>query len=228
MAIINGWVDWAERRDGHPLKVYTQKNSGEWITCHSIVGNLPNHAIPLRFLSDARNTDGSFTANAAASVMFILYKDGHLVQMYPVTESTWTSGGREANTRSWAIEAEGGYSPQDEPLTPEASQSFVRLIREWESYTGHKAVPNETLLEHRDVALQFAYNPTACASGRYKEAWELCLQSSEEDMYKEKYEELEAAAAKRFALIQLASDLNKYQEMLKLYDLAIANGLLSV
>lgn len=223
MAIINGWIDWAVRVDGHPGKVYSQPNSGEWITCHSIVGDLPNHAIPSRFLAEPITLPQN-----QASVMFILYKDGQLTQMYPVTASTWTSGGFEANTRSWAIEAEGGYSPTTEKLTPEASSSFVRLVREWESYTGRKAIPNETLLQHKQVASRFGYAATACASDRYSLAWEMCLQANIEDdeMYKEKYEELTAAIEKRMAILALASDLNRYEEMLKAYDLLKAKGLL--
>lgn len=218
MAIINGWIDWAERRDGHPLKQYSKKNSAEWITCHSIVGDLPNHAIPSRFLDDSRKPDGSFTDSAAASVMFILYKDGHLIQMYPVTSSTWTSGGSEANTRSWAIEAEGGLSPYTEKLTQQARTTFVRLVQEWEQYSGRKAIPNETLLQHKDVARKFGYLATACASDRYSEAWEACL-LNEDDMYKEKYDELNEAIKMRLALISLASDLERYEDMKKAYTL---------
>ena len=45
-------------------------------------------------------------------------------------------------------------------------------------------------------------------------------------MYKEKYEELTEAINKRMAILALASDLNRYQEMLKAYDLLKKNGLL--
>lgn len=204
MIDAQGWLDWADRSVlGHPAKVYTQPNSGEWITCHSVVGDLPGHAIPDRFLSGERNPDGSFTDYAAASVMFILYRDGHLRQMYPVTASTWTSGGREANTRSWAIEAEGGgpggaalamplppllLTAADlviptlftEPLTPTASATFVRLVREWEEYNGRAVEPND-LRQHKDVAAEFGYSPTACASDRYAGAWALALDIGEED-----------------------------------------------
>ena len=174
--IVDGWISWAERVDGHPSKTYSEPNSGEWITVHSVVGNLPGHAIPARFMSDEREpgNPNRFTAHAQASTMFILYKDGHLIQQYPVTWSTWTSGGREANTRSWAIEAEGGLpSNPGEPLTPEAEKTFVRLCREWERYTGRTAIPHVTLRQHKDVAKDFGYAPTACASDRYGHAWSL-------------------------------------------------------
>lgn len=173
MSIVNGWVTWAERRDGHPEKVYTQRNSGEGIACHSIVGDLPNHTIPWRFLSDER-VPGTrqFTRNAAASVMFIVYRDGHLTQMYPVTASTWTSDGFDGNTRYWAIEAEGGgVADTREPLTGAASDTFVRLVTEWERHTGRTAVPNANILQHKQIASLYGYAPTACASDRYAGAW---------------------------------------------------------
>lgn len=170
--IVDGFIDWARRIDGHPLKVYSQPNAGLGIACHSIVGDLPNHSIPSRFLSDDRNPDGSFTASAAASVMFILYRDGHLIQMYPVTASTWTSGGFEGNTRYWAIEAEGGgYPNYGEDLTKAAQDTFVRLVTEWEAHSGLTALPNLNILQHRQIAARYGYAATACASGRYDTAW---------------------------------------------------------
>lgn len=171
--IAGGWLDWAERRDGHPQKVYAQANVGVGIACHSIVGDLPNHSIPSRFLADDRvpGNPSRFTDAVAASVMFILYRDGHLVQMYPVTASTWTSGGFEGNTRFWAIEAEGGWNPTTEPLTEEAEDTFIRLVTEWEGHTGNPALPGMNILQHKDIARQFGYDATACASDRYSNAW---------------------------------------------------------
>lgn len=65
--------------------------------------------IPNRFLSTARGSDGRYTPDAAASSMFVLRYSGELIQMHPIWASTWTSGGREANTSTWAVEAEGGW-----------------------------------------------------------------------------------------------------------------------
>lgn len=225
--INNGWVDWALRIDGVPDKIYTAPNTGEWITCHSIVGEESEFqdGIPNRFLLEEKLPDGRYTDRAAASCMFILRKNGTLIQMYPVWASTWTSGGREANTRSWAIEAEGGLNPTTEKLTPAARQSFVRLVREWENYTGRKAVPNETLLQHKQVAQLFGYAPTACASDRYSEAWQEVL-SGGDLMYKEQFEELKSAVEMRLAIIALASDLNRYEEVKKAYSLLRQAGLL--
>lgn len=168
--IVDGFLDWAERRDGHPAKVYSQPNSGEGVACHSIEGYLPNHSVPWRFLSDDRvpGQPGRFTDTAAASVMFIGYTDGHLVQMYPVTASTWTSGGFDGNTRFWAIEMEGTAGT---PLTKEQEDTFIRLVTEWEAYTGHHAMPGINILQHKDIARQYGYAATACASDRYSNAW---------------------------------------------------------
>lgn len=223
--IVDGWVDWAARVHGHPAKKYSEPNSGEWITCHSVVGDLPGHAIPARFMSDEREpgNPNRFTAHAQASTMFILYKDGHLIQQYPVTASTWTSGGREANTRSWAIEAEGGLaSNPGEPLTPAAEATFVRLCREWEAHTGRTARPGLTLLQHKDVAAEFGYAPTACASDRYAHAWSLL---EETEMAEAEQLELEALR-KRRELAALAADLNRYAEMLDVFDYAEGKGYL--
>lgn len=167
MAIVNGWLDWAERRDGIADKVYSQPNRGEGIAMHSVVGDLPNHRIPGRFLSTDKGADGRYTASAAASCMFILYRDGHLVQMYPVTASTWTSGGFDGNTRFWPVEAEGGVRPTTEPLTKAAEDTFIRLVTEWEIHTGRRAQPGVNLLQHKEIARKYGYAATACASDRY-------------------------------------------------------------
>lgn len=183
----DSWIDWATRIDGVSDKVYSQPNSGAWITCHSVVGQEGEFedGIPNRFFDTSRNADGSYTANAAASVMFVLRRNGQLIQMYPVTASTWTSGGREANTRSWAIEAEGGLASSpggySEPLSPAAVTTFVRLVGEWEAWSGKVARPGVTLLQHKDVASLFGYLPTACASDRYANAW-AAVTARENDM----------------------------------------------
>ena len=169
-----GFITWAIRVDGIADKVYTQENSGNWITCHSIVGRESEFqdGIPNRFLSIAKNSDGTYTADAAASCMFILRENGELIQMHSIWSSTWTSGGREANCNSWAIEAEGGLFPNyGEKLTEAATLTFIRLVKEWETHTGKKAVPGITLKQHKDVAKEFGYLSTACASDRYSEAW---------------------------------------------------------
>lgn len=159
--IVGGWLDWAERRDGPAQKQFPQENQGIGIAMHSVVGNLPGHAIPSRFLDPVDQ----------ASVMFILYKDGHVIQMYPVTSSTWTSGSFAANTMYWAIEAEGGGQPNTtEKLTPEAEDSFIRIVTEWEIHTGRSALPGDNLLQHKELVAKYGGGTTACASDRYSNA----------------------------------------------------------
>lgn len=161
------------RIDGHPAKRYTAPNTGALgIACHSIVGEEPDDqdGIPGRFLSDEREPDdpSRFTARAAASVMFILRKHMQHVQMYDVETSTWTSGGREANTQTWAIEAEGGGPGNErEPLTRHQEDGFIEIARAWQ--WKHSGLPG--LWQHKDLARKFGYEPTACASDRYANAW---------------------------------------------------------
>jgi hypothetical protein len=173
--IVNQWLDWAIHFPGPADKVYSQPNSGEGIACHSVVGAEKDYedGIPNRFLSLERTADGRYTPAAAASCMFILRRNGVLIQMYPVTASTWTSGGFEGNTKYWAIEAEGGlYPTYGEPLTLPAQETFIRLVTEWEAYTGLSAKPGVNILQHSQIAQKYNYAPTACASGRYAEVWE--------------------------------------------------------
>ena len=165
--IKDGWVDWADTSiKGHPEKVYREPNRAQGIILHSVVGDLPGYGIPHRFLSDERLPDGRFTPYAAASVQFILYRDGHLRQMYPVTASTWTSGGYEANTGYWSVELEGGFAVHSEPITVDAAFTLTKLVLEFEEYTGRKVFA-WNLMGHNEAARKWGYAPTACPSGRY-------------------------------------------------------------
>lgn len=140
MPIVNGWVDWATVIPGVPEKQYSQPNSGKWFACHSVVGKESPQAdgVPDRFLSTEKGPDGRYTAYAAASCTFVLRLSGELIQMYPITASTWTSGGPEANTNAIAIEAEGGQFPNySEPLTDE--QVFILLCL-WEEIQRHTGI----------------------------------------------------------------------------------------
>jgi hypothetical protein len=172
--ITNGWIDWTTHIPGVPDKVYSEPNRGIGIACHSVVGKETEFqdGVPNRFLSTEKTADGRYTASAAASSMFVLRESGELIQMYPVTASTWTSGGREGNTRFWAIEAEGGLYPNyGEQLTDAAADTFIRLVTEFEDHTGLPAIPDANVLQHRQIAALYGYAPTACASGRYDTAW---------------------------------------------------------
>lgn len=191
--IVDGWVSWAVRLPSVPDKIYSTPNTGEGIAMHSVVGNLGDGKQPSRFLSTERTADGRYTPAAAASCMFILYKSGMLGQMYPVTASTWTSGGPDGNTRYWAIEAEGGLNPYTEPLTKAAEDAFIRLVTEWENHTGRKAQPGVNLLQHKEIARKYGYAATACASDRYQNALVRILAGErykEEGMASKEYTEL--------------------------------------
>ena len=174
VVIVNGFLDWATRIDGVADKIYSEPNRGIGIACHSVVGRESEFqdGVPNRFLSTEKTADGRYTASAAASSMFVLRESGELIQMYPVTASTWTSGGREGNTSFWAIEAEGGLYPNyGEQLTEAATEAFIRLVTEFEDHTGIPGIPDANILQHRQIAALYGYAPTACASGRYDTAW---------------------------------------------------------
>ena len=164
--IRNGWVSWAIKAPGIPDKVYTEKNRGIGLIGHSIVGSY--EAAIGRFMSEAKDAAGRYTAYAAASCMFILCKNGDLIQMYDIWSSTWTSGGRVANTSYWAIEAEGGppgYT--NEPFTPEQQATLLRLFREFQDLKGVPVIRGQTFREHGELAAELDYAATACPSTRY-------------------------------------------------------------
>ncbi len=172
-----GWIQHPDfvRIDGIADKVYSERNSGEGgIACHSIVGEEPDEqdGVPNRFLSKERGPDGFYSKDAAASCTFILRKRAKHVQMYPVTASTWTTGGREANTSTWPIEAEGGRpGNESEPLTPRQEDGFLVIATAWEERLGRTLKVGETVRSHGRIAQQFGYAATACESGRYQNAW---------------------------------------------------------
>lgn len=168
MAIVDGWITWAERREAPADKVYSARNQGRGLALHSAEGSLAGAEARLR--STERDPDGRYTRYAAASWMLFLRAGGGLVQYFPVTASTWTSGNATANTTLWAVEAEGVAS---EPLTEGQVATLLRLVDEWEAHTGRRASrdePGRTLWEHREVWDWGTPNagPTACPSGRYE------------------------------------------------------------
>lgn len=161
---------------GHPAKIYTEPNTGEnGLGIHSVVGEEADFldGVPERFLSDQRvpGNPERFTDYAAASILFVLRKRMHHVQMYPVECATWSSGGREANTTTWAMEAEGGgpgnYS---EPLTDHQIRGFLAIAAAWEQRFGRRLVDGKTVRPHWQIARDYGYAPTACESNRYAQA----------------------------------------------------------
>lgn len=180
--IVNGWIDWCTRIDGIGDKVYSAPCRGEWLTCHSVVGEEADFqdGVPNRFFDTRRDTSGRYIDAAAASCKFVLRKSGQLIQMYSLDKATWTSGGPQANIGSHAIEAEGGGYNADgtpnfgEKLTLPQEETFIRLFWELAAHHGWDTERNGALFylkQHKDVARQFGYGATACASDRYSNAW---------------------------------------------------------
>jgi hypothetical protein len=196
---IEGWLDWTERIDGIPDKVYTAPNKGLGICCHSIEGSIEG-ALE-RFLNTDRvpGRPDWYTDYAAASCMFLNPRAGPLIQMYPVTASTWTSGSRSANTTLWAIESEGRAG---EPLNANQVDNMMRLAGEWEAHTG-KVASRANLLgirniwEHNEVS----DTPTACPSGRYAPFYAALAERDDgEELTPEQKEFLDWAPARLSAL----------------------------
>ncbi len=156
---------------------------------HSVVGREDEFSdgIPNRFLDTSRGPDGRYTANATASVHFVLRENGLLIQMYPLFACTWTSGGPDANTTTISIEAEGGLAPNyGEPLTPAAEDTFCRLVRDLRPLIGPavSSGAGKNLWQHKELAAKYGTAPTACASDRYARAWVRAVRDAneEEDM----------------------------------------------
>lgn len=183
--IITGWLSEAVERRGLQDKVYSQPNAGMGIALHSIEGSIEGALS--RFLSTARDASGNYTPNAQASCMFLNPFSGPLIQMHPISASTWTSGNWKANTTLWAVESEGRAG---QPLNANQVANMLYLCREWEGYRREEgfspfvATRNpglRTLWEHNEVAAWAVPNggPTACPSGRYAPFYEALEQEAE-------------------------------------------------
>ena len=145
--IIDGWVDWATRRDGPPEKVYAQENAREGLVLHSMEGWL------LGSLAELDNPKRS------ASWKYSLSLEGVLFQHYPRSASEWASGNAVANTLYEALELEGRYTM---PINAAQIFTLLRLVAE----LGYS---REQLHEHREVWNMAEPNAgsTACPSERY-------------------------------------------------------------
>ena len=126
------------------------------------------------------------------SVLFENPKVGPLIQCYPITASTWTSGCYTANTTTWAIESEGVTG---EPLTDSQIANVMQVVEEWEAHFG-KRMARAPLLgrganfvwEHHEIYNWDTDNagPTSCPSGRYARFYEaLAFRNAALDMPKE-------------------------------------------
>ncbi len=175
MAITpDGWFDWMRREPGPPDKVYSLPNAVDFYVAHSAVGYYGGWTS--RLFSAARDASGRYTAYAAASAHGWLPYDGACIQHYPLTASCWTSGSREANTRSVAFEIEGGAPGREaEPLTEAQEQALALILADvaaWKGVTNaywrrprDERDVNATLYEHREC-VRFGSGPTACPSDR--------------------------------------------------------------
>lgn len=183
-------VEWVP---GPAEKTYTARNTLEMFACHSVVGEERDFqdGIPNRFLSMEKDASGRFTPNAAASCQTVLRKfDTHftgyatLIQMYVPTQSTWTSGSGEANTRALSMELEGGgYLPGGvpnfrEPMNQLQLRTFLLyavLTERWIAKRTNNPdfiwVPGRNMLPHHELVRRFGGGATACESGRYLEGW---------------------------------------------------------
>ncbi|MCC6266346.1 MAG: hypothetical protein IT300_02160 [Dehalococcoidia bacterium] len=155
-------------RRGHPLKRYSQPNTGAGgLALHSVEG----YGLPERFWSEERvpGDPDRFTPYAAASAKFLLRQDpnAYHLQMSEISASDWTSGGREANTTTWSIEAEGVAG---EPLTQHQIDGFFVIAEAWQSFAGRALEDGVTVRPHHQLAREYGYDPTACESNRYAEA----------------------------------------------------------
>ncbi len=157
--INTGLVTWAtQKRTQQSWKKYEKINEGLGIALHSMEGNYTE--------PPPRQGD----PNVSSSYMFAIKKDGELVQYYPVTASTWTSGNSKANTELWSVEMVGfaGQEP-----TRAQKNTLTRLVEEWERYTQRRATRDlaapRTLWEHNEVAKWVEPNAgaVACPSHRY-------------------------------------------------------------
>jgi N-acetyl-anhydromuramyl-L-alanine amidase AmpD len=99
-----------------------------------------------------------------ASWHFSVLRDGRVLQHFDSLAVAWHCGSRAWNARTIGIEHEGGYHPEDEPLTPPQLASSVALVRWLAAQHGFALRRRDGLWEHREVAP--ASDPTACPGGR--------------------------------------------------------------
>ena len=165
--IVNGYIDWAIRRDGPANKVYAEQNKRQGLVLHSMEGWLAGSFAEL----DKPSRNASWT--------FSLALTGELYQHYPITASTWASGNMEANTRYNSLELEGLYTM---PINAEQIATLTRLC-------GELGYGREQLHEHRHVWNMATPNsgPTACPSWRYAPFY--AIEEEEEEMTDEQFAE---------------------------------------
>lgn len=190
MTIVNGWIEGLTRRLGPPNKVNPGKNDSLGIVCHSMEGGLEG------------SLNEMFKPERQASWMFSNPKFGGLIQHYPVTSRTWTSGNSKANNTLWAVESEGKAG---EPLNANQVANMLLLAREFEAYTGKRIDRADNLWEHNEVWDWATPNagPTACPSDRYEPFYNALLAIEEEQGMTE--EQIRAIVRDELALSDAAA-----------------------
>lgn len=136
------WVpgpDW--KQNGNPLWP-------QGVVCHSAVGYVTGLMDVLR-------------SQTPSSWHFSILQSGTVWQHYDTTVQTWHA--QAANAFAVGIEHEGGYNPENEPLTLaqwQASVALVRWLGQVHNFTLTREEPGRTLFEHNQ------FYPKPCPSGR--------------------------------------------------------------
>lgn len=85
-----------------------------------------------------------------ASWHFSVYQDGSVEQHYDTEVQTWHA--QAANAFAIGIEHEGGYNPEDEPLTPRQRNASVALVQWLSMQYGFPLERHNGLWEHNEFA----------------------------------------------------------------------------
>lgn len=159
----NGWLDWAEHNPAPAHKVNGGINPARIYIPHSAVGYWGGYYSEI------------YSQNTRKSVHGWIAYDGKVIQAYPLTAQVWGSGSTFPNNNGIAFENEGGFSPENEPLTEGQIDSNVRILKDiaqWKgrpySYWRRPTNVGDTvasLYEHREC-VRFGSASTACPSGR--------------------------------------------------------------
>lgn len=154
--IVNGWFDWAEKRQGPLNKLWGDINSIDAVFFHSAVGTLQGTIDVVM-----NSTDRSVTG--------VVGENGHFIQFYSIDKSPWANGSHEWNRKALGFEFAGGYNGSGhtvtEPITDLAVQAAAHILQDLSTFKGvgvdywQRPI---TLKEHREVY------PTACPSGRIR------------------------------------------------------------
>lgn len=94
-----------------------QVNAKRGVVCHSMVGFFAGAMAELDKLE------------RRASWHFSILRDGRVFQHYDTDKITWHAGSVWGNSRFIGVEHEGGFSPENEPLTDAQREASVALVK---------------------------------------------------------------------------------------------------